>query len=282
MESSKMTRRAKKIIIGVILGAILLFWFLVSVFPFIWTTMTSLKTTIDAISIPPVWLFEPTWDYYAEVWANPDFLDAFGNSIIVSVSSVCISIGIGAPCAYALARSGSNSSFFLLCLSLVFRALPRMVFIVPYYYIATALGIYDTEFLLVMVMVSINQPFTIWMLRSFFMTIPHSLDEAAMVDGCTRFQAFRKVIVPIMGTGIVTSAIFTLLLAYNEFMLPSALTSTNATTLPVMISQFGTENIRYWSVSAAGSISIAVPIIIITLVLQKYLVRGMTSGSVKE
>ena len=102
-----------------------------------------------------------------------------------------------------------------------------------------------------------------------------------MVDGCSRFQAFWYVIVPIMGPGIVTASIFSMLLAYNEFLIPLILTATNAVTMPVAISQFGAEDLRYWSISAAGAISIAIPMVIIVLYLQKFLIKGLTAGAVK-
>jgi multiple sugar transport system permease protein len=132
-----------------------------------------------------------------------------------------------------------------------------------------------------MVLVAINQPFTIWMLRSFFQDIPESLEESAMVDGCSRFQAFWYVIVPIMGPGIVTASIFSLLLAYNEFLIPLVLTATNAVPLPVAISQFNAEDIQYWSIAAAGAVSITLPILIVVFLLQRYLIKGLTAGAVK-
>jgi multiple sugar transport system permease protein len=113
------------------------------------------------------------------------------------------------------------------------------------------------------------------------MEIPEDIDEAAMVDGCTRFQAFRRVILPLALPGALTAGLFTLLLAYNEFLMPVVLTATEATTLPVAISQFGTENLRYWTISAAGSVSIALPIVVIVMICQRYFVRGLTFGAVK-
>lgn len=275
-------RKAKKTIIKALLIAGLALFFLINVFPFAWTLLTSVKYTIDAITMPPKLIFQPTFDYYLEVVRNDMFRMSFANTMLISVVSVLISIVVGAPFGYALSRYTSSGSFTLLMISLIFRALPGMVFIIPYYYISMKIGLYDTRLLLILVTVATNQPFTIWMLRSFFITIPKSLDEASMVDGCNRFQAFFKTIFPIMGPGVATTAIFTLLSAYNEFMLAQALTSTKAMTLPVMVSQLTTENIRYWSVAAASSVAIALPAVVITLLMQKYLVKGMTNGAVKE
>jgi multiple sugar transport system permease protein len=132
-----------------------------------------------------------------------------------------------------------------------------------------------------MVLVSVNQPFTIWMMRSFFMTIPAEIEEAAMVDGCSRLKAFLRAIVPVMWPGVITTSLFTFLLAYNEFLMPLILTATKATTLPVAISQFGAEDIRFWSLSAAGAVSITLPVVVLILIFQKRIVGGLVQGAVK-
>lgn len=274
-------KRKKRITKALLIAGLLLF-FLVNVFPFFWQVRMSFMYTIDAITMLPKLRFPPTLEYYREVLHDRMFRSAFFNTMLISLTSVLISITVGAPFGYALSRFTSGGSFGLLVVSLIFRALPGMVFIIPYYYISMNMGLYDTPLLLILVTTATNQPFTVWMLRSFFITIPKSLDEAAMVDGCSRFQAFFKTIFPIMGPGVATTAIFTFLSAYNEFMLAQALTSTQAMTLPVMVSQLTTENIRYWSVAAASSVAIALPAVLVTLVMQKYLVKGMTNGAVKE
>jgi multiple sugar transport system permease protein len=261
---------------------LLFLWFVVSVFPFIWTILTSIKDPVDAFAMPPKWSFEPTLNAYKQLWLEGEFVRYLKNTIFVTGGSVLISLVVGLPAGYAIARYSKSSSFLLLLLSLLFRALPRTLFILPFYHIATITGLYDTKFLLIMIMVAINQPFTIWMLRSFFMSIPESLEEAAMIDGCTRFQAFRRVIIPIMGPGVITAGIFTLLLAYNEYFIPVVLTANRAVTMPVAIAQFGVDSIKEWSISAAGATSIALPIVIIVIFAQKYIVEGMAAGSVKE
>ncbi len=274
--------KRKKIIFGILITIGLLAWFVISVFPLFWAFLTSIKPTIAAFSSPPVWVFAPTFEFYRELFVEHEFLFYLKNSLIVSISSVALALVVGCPCGYALSRYGGSSSFNLLALALVFRSLPGMVFVIPYYYIAQQLGIHDTQIILILVIVAMNQPFTVWTLRSFFLTIPQSLDEAAMVDGRTRFQAFREVILPIIGPGLATSSIFTLLTAYNEYLISSALSATRAVTLPVLIATFGAEDLKYWSISAAGSILMALPFILIVILLQKQLVQGMGAGAVKE
>ena len=261
--------------------AALLLFAAYSAFPFVWTLLTSVKQPIDAFATPPVWVFEPTFEHYRALWVEAGFLKFFINSMIVTVGTVVVSVAIGALAGYALARYDGGLGFWLLMLALVFRALPRMAILLPFYQLSRLTGLYDTHILLILVLVSINQPFTIWMMRSFFMTIPRDLEESAMVDGCSRLQAFLRAIVPVMWPGVITASLFTFLLAYNEFLMPLILTATKAETMPVAIAQFGAEDIKYWSISAAGAISVTLPIVALILMFQKRIVGGLTQGAVK-
>ena len=169
----------------------------------------------------------------------------------------------------------------VLIAALAFRALPRLAFVLPYYWIGSALDLIDTRLLVIITLVAVNQPFTIWMLRSFFMEIPKDLEESAMVDGANRLVAFLRVIIPIMWPGIIATALFTLLLAYNEFLLVRILTQLNWT-LPVGISRYtGGEDPRHLTLAAAASVSATIPIIIVILFFQKQLVKGLAAGAVK-
>jgi multiple sugar transport system permease protein len=209
------------------------------------------------------------------------FYDFFLNSIVVTAGTVVISISIGCLAGYGLARTPGVVGAILLFTALAFRALPRLAFILPYYFFAQMSGLYDTYLLLIVTFVAINQPFTIWMLRSFFMEIPHELEEAAMIDGCSRLSAFFRVIIPITWPGIITTALFTLLLAYNEFLLANLLTST-ILTLPVGISRFVSgEDVRLLPLANASAISITIPIIFIIIFFQRYLIKGLAGGAVK-
>ncbi|MCS6835310.1 MAG: carbohydrate ABC transporter permease [Anaerolineae bacterium] len=220
-------------------------------------------------------VFLPNFVRFAE------FYDFFLNSVIVTVGTVVISISIGCLAGYGLARYSGFASVVLLFGALAFRALPRLAFILPYYYFAQLSGLYDTYFLLIVTFVAINQPFTIWMLRSFFMDIPRELEEAAMIDGCNRLTAFFRVILPITWPGIVTTSLFTLLLAYNEFLLARILTST-LWTLPVGISRFTSgEDVRLLPLSNASAVSITIPIIFIIIFFQRHLIKGLAGGAIK-
>ncbi len=210
-----------------------------------------------------------------------EFYDYFLNTVIVTVGTLIVSITIGCLAGYALARYGGMAGAIILIAALAFRALPRLAFIFPYLWIGQVTGLINTHLLLIVTLVAINQPFTIWMLRSFFRDVPRELEESAMVDGASRLTAFRKVVVPIVWPGIISTSLFTLLLAYNEFLLPRVLTQTNWT-LPVAISQFaGGEDPAHITLAAAGAVSITLPIIFVIIFFQRQLVRGLAAGAVK-
>lgn len=210
-----------------------------------------------------------------------EFYDYFVNSIIVTVGTVIVSISVGCLAGYALARYTGIAGVIILIAALGFRALPRMAFILPYFQLGHATGLHDTHFLLIITMVAVNQPFTIWMLRSFFMDIPGEIEEAARIDGASRLMAFWRVIIPLMWPGIVSTALFTLLLAYNEFLLVRVLTQSNWT-LPVAIAQFtGGEDPGHITLASAAAVSATIPIVLVILFFQRQLVRGLAAGAVK-
>ena len=210
-----------------------------------------------------------------------EFYDYLINSVIVTVGTLCVSLSIGALAGYGLARYRHVVSVYILVIALAFRSLPSLALVLPFYYLGQLSGLYDTHILLIFCLVAVNQPFTIWMLRSFFMEIPREIEEAAMIDGAGRLKSFISVIVPIMWPGIITTGLFTLLLAYNDFLLARILTQINWT-LPVGIAQFtGGEDPGHVTLAAAGSVSVTLPILVVIIFFQKYLIRGLASGAVK-
>ena len=209
------------------------------------------------------------------------FYDYFINTIIVTAGTICVSISIGCLAGYALARYTGLAGVVILVTALGFRSLPGMAYILPYWWFGQRSGLYDTHILLIITMVAINQPFTIWMLRSFFMSIPKEIEESAMVDGANRLTAFISVIIPIMWPGIISTALFTLLLAYSNFLLVRILTQSNWT-LTVAISKYAAgEDPGHITLAAAAAVSAAVPIIIVVFIFQGQLVKGLTAGAVK-
>jgi len=201
----------------------------------------------------------------------------------VAVGTVIISIGIASLSGYALSRYVGIAGVVLLILALAFRSLPRMAFGLPYFWMGQISGLYDSNFLVIIALAAVNQPFAIYMLRSFFMDIPREIEEAAMIDGASRFEAFIRVIVPIMWPGIIATSLFTLVLVYHEFLLVRILTLKNWT-LAVAMQQYlgGISDSGSLPLKSAAAVSAALPLLIVILFYQKHLIKGLTAGAVKE
>ncbi len=237
-----------------------------------------------------------TTEHYNAVWVENEFYRNFINSLIVTAGVVTVSLTVGTLAGYGLARSHSNIAFWLLIIALVFRALPHSVLVAGYLPVfvrsAEILGpilgqaaptLYGRPWAVIAVLVSINQPFTIWMLRSFFRNIPTDMDEAARVDGCTHFQAFRWVIMPVMWPGVITTGLFSFLLAYNDFLVTSLLLDAqNQTMVPAIVGYFNRETTTTDQVEAvAAAVSITAPLFLLVMVFQRQIVSGLTAGAVK-
>lgn len=237
-----------------------------------------------------------TTEHYVSVWVDRGFGGKFTNSLIVTGGVVAISLTVGTLAGYGLARAGSTLAFWILIIALVFRALPHSVLVAGYLpvfinsaeFLRPILGdaaptLYGKLWTVIAVLVSINQPFTIWMLRSFFHNIPADLDEAARVDGCSHFQAFRRVIMPVMWPGVITTGLFSFLLAYNDFLVTSLLLdASNQTMVPAIAGMFNRETTSTDLVQAvAAAVSITAPLLFLVLIFQRQIVSGLTAGAVK-
>jgi len=250
--------------------------------------ITCLMLFARYIPVNPAWIYiGGLIGYGVLLWAIPQqvymakYYNYFINTIVVTVFTIITSISIGCLAGYALARYAGMAAVVILIAALAFRALPRLAFVLPYFWIGSLTNLLDTQILVIVALVAVNQPFTIWMLRSFFMEVPRDLEESAMVDGANRLTSFLNVIVPIAWPGIISTALFTLLLAYNEFLLVRVLTQTNWT-LPVAISRYtGAEDPAQLTLAAAASVSATIPIIVVILFFQKHLVKGLAAGAVK-
>jgi len=253
----------------------------VNLTPVIWAFLTSIKQPVDAFSIPPKLIFSPTFEFHVRVWVEKEFWRFLINSVIISVAVVGISVPIGSLAAYALARIQTRHTRAILFGLLAMRMLPPILLAIPFFLMAKFLDLIDTYIAMILALVALNQPFTIWLMRSFFLDVPIELDESARMDGCNAWQAFRLVVLPLVRPGLVVTAMFSLLLAYNEFLFALILTGSATRTLPVAIAEYGAEDISYWSLSAAGAIGIMLPVVLFAIFLQRHLVRGLTFGAVK-
>ena len=279
----------------IIVTAFLVFWVILAAFPFFWTVWGSFKVEVDFFSRESWWnaIFGTntvkqtgsafTGDGYYGAWVTREFWRAVGNTAIVTVSVTVISLTLGTLGGYALARSGQRYAFWILIAALVFRAMPHITLVSGYLLPFFQLNIWGVLPTSIIVLVAINQPFTLWMLHSFFLSIPKDLDESAMVDGCSRFEAFRRVIIPVMWPGVVTTGLFSFLLAYNDFATTSMLLSAdNQTMVPKISSFLGSVqeqgNVMY---AVAAVVSATVPLFILVLFFQRQIVSGLTAGAVK-
>jgi len=252
--------------------------------PLVWMVLTSVKTnreiTQDTSLIPEAL----TIGNYVSLFSGREFAAYLTNSIIVTTLSVVIALALGTQAAYVLARfrlPGGLDRYVGFTLLMV-RLLPPVVIIIPIFLIAQQLGLLNTQLSLIVVYATFNVTIVVWMMESFFREIPVDLEEAAMVDGDTRFTAFRRIVLPLAAPGLVATGIFTAITTYNEFLFALVLTSTPAAeTMPVgAATLIGRINVDWGAMSAAGVIG-ALPIVLFSIIVQKHLVRGLTMGAVK-
>jgi ABC-type glycerol-3-phosphate transport system permease component len=268
--------------LSLILHLALFAWLVLACLPIVWTAVISLRQYVDAFSVPVKWLAPVTFENYSRLWIDKAFYRNFLNTAIVTFGTVSVSLTVGCLAGYALSRYRGAVGFWLLITALVFRSLPHSTLLPSFYVMFDALGVRNEYFTLILVLVAINQPFTIWMLRSFFVNIPQELDEAALVDGCSRFQAFRRVIIPVMWPGVVTTGLFSFLLAYNDFLLSSSLVNAERMTMPAAIANaISADSEAFLMQGVAGAVSITIPLIILVLLFQRQIVSGLTQGAVK-
>ena len=263
-----------------LMAGLIVFTF-INLIPIVWGFMISIRQPSDAFSIPPKLIFDPTLIFHYQVWFERGFLSFLWNSLIIAAGTIGISVPIGTMAAYGLARMKSKHSGKLLFGLLAVRMFPQILLAIPFFVMARGLGMIDSYWMMILSMVAINQPFTIWLMRSFFLDVPIELDEAAMIDGCDRWQAFWMIVLPAVRPGLAVTSLFSALLAYNEFLFALILTGSRTKTLPVAIAEYGGEDIAYWSLSAAGAIGIMLPVVLFTIAVQKHLIRGLTFGAVK-
>jgi multiple sugar transport system permease protein len=250
------------------------------VFPPLWMILTSLKTGPEAFAIPPVWFFQPTLENYISVLQRPGMTSVFLNTVIVSVISTVIVLAIGAMAGYSMSRFKVGGDL-LVSITMLFRVLPPIVLGLPMYVLFARVGLIDTLLALILAYVTLLLPITVWLTMAYFRDLPREVEEAALVDGCSRFGAFVRIAVPIARPGIVVTGFYTLMGAWNHFFYGLILSSMNARTLPLEASNFiGEFAVQWGEVSAIGTLIMLPPILVISF-MQRQLVRGLALGAVK-
>jgi len=251
-------------------------------FPFLWMLFTSLKPAGETMTIPPTFLpSRISWDGFAKV-LDTVFLGYFLNSLYIAliVTVIALILGIMAGIGFSRYRFKGSKSFRMGIL--VTQLFPLILLVPPYYLLMSKLGLLDSHFALMITYSAFTLPFCVWMLNTYFMSVPVDMEEAAMIDGCTRLQAYRRITIPMAAPGIAATAIFAFVLAWNEFVFANTFLDTPALrTLPIGLRTFMGQYSTEWNVLMAASVVTTLPVVLMFVFLQKYFIRGMTSGSVK-
>ena len=251
------------------------------IFPVYWLVSISLAHTADAFQFPPNIVFEPTLKHYQSLFETRPVFRYYANTLIVVSGSVIVSVLLGIPAAFALSRFKLRGKKDLLIWILSLLVIPPAAAAIPYYLFIRQLGLLHTRLSLIIVYTTFNLPFIIWLAKSFFDALPREIEDAAFIDGCSRWGVLRHIAVPMTVHGIASSALFCVIMTWNEFMFAIVLTGLDTYTLPVTVMSFWTDKHVYWGQIFALGTLLVVPIIVLGVIIQRFLVRGFTFGAVK-
>ncbi|WP_207483034.1 carbohydrate ABC transporter permease [Arenibaculum pallidiluteum] len=255
--------------------------FVFSVFPFYWMVTTSLKSQADALANPPVWLFTPTLEHYAAALFTKEVGATLVNSLIVGTATTVLAVGLGTPAAYALARFEFRGKRDLWFWFISNRMVSPIVLAVPFFLVARSLSLIDTHLVLILLYLTFTLPIVVWICTDQFRGIPPELEEAALLDGASRFTVFRRISLPLAMPGIAVSAIFAFIFSWNELLFALVLTRSQARTAPVAATSFMSGYELPWGEIMATGTLIVLPMIVFALIVSGRLVQGLTMGAVK-
>lgn len=263
---------------AVILSVLTLIVMLAFSFPFIWMLLASFKTQAQIMDTKNFWFFKPTGKNYSNVFNEYNFLKFIVNSMIVAIGSTLGSLVLGLPAAYAIARYRLQGLGLII---LVARIIPGITFLIPWFILFTKIHLVDTYTALVLSHMLVGLPFIIWVMISFFEALPHELEEAGLIDGCTRHKVFLRIILPISGPGIITSSLLSFIFSWNNFMFSIILAGDKTKTLPIAVFNFLSYSEINWGALMAAACIITLPVLVIALAAQRYVVSGLAAGAVK-
>ncbi|MDR7421659.1 MAG: carbohydrate ABC transporter permease [Armatimonadota bacterium] len=250
----------------------------VFVFPYVWMTLNSFRTTADIYAYPPTVTARLTWENFRAVFEETPFLRYTANSVVVTAGAVLLGLGLGLPAAYGIARSGRGG---LAVWVLVWRMFPGISFLVPWFVAYRVLGLLDTYTGLVAAHLVITVPLITWVMLAFFEDVPIEIEEAARIDGCSPLGVFLRVALPLVRPGVLSASMLGLVFTWNHFLFPLILAGDRTKTLPVVVYNFMTfEELKLGGVFASASL-IVLPIVVVVLAGQKYFVSGLTAGGLK-
>jgi multiple sugar transport system permease protein len=250
--------------------------------PYVYLLMTALKPAADVQQIPPSFFpNQISLENFRTVLATPSLPLAFANSLLVAVLTTVLSLVLAVPAAYVATQYRRSITTFFLLFALVTRMVPAVSLGVPLFTLLKSFGLLDTTLGLVLAHTSTAVPLALLLMAAFFEGLPKELEEAARMDGCTRFQAFVKIILPVMRSGIAVTALFSFIASWNEFLYALLLTSEKGKTAPIVIAEFNSVYGLAWGPMTAAAVLYSLPVILITLLLQKQIIGGLTFGAVK-
>ena len=254
-----------------------------SIFPIFWMVSVSLRPNVDIFRIPPAWIPRHfTGEAYEQILATAQYVRTFANSYFTAFMVTCVSLGFATLGGYAFSRFDFRGNRVIQLLIIATQMIPPVSLVIPYFIMIVGLKLYNTYLGLIVTYTAFVLPFSTLMLTSYFNTIPQDLEEAAMVDGCTRMGSLVRVVLPLMLPGLAATGVYAFLLAYNEFLFAVTLTqSPNMRLVPVAIAMLVGEHAYQWNVMMALSALASVPVLAMFLFLQRYLVSGLTVGAVK-
>mgnify|MGYP001000083402 CR=1 FL=1 len=250
------------------------------IFPVYWMFASAFKSDEVSSQFPPVFLFSPTTVNFAKLFTELGAGEAMVNSMFIVSLATLLAMIAGTMAAYALARFPLAGKNALALEVLSIRMLPPIVSVIPLFIIARFLGVFDTPWLLIAVYALTGLPFVVWIMRVFIQDIPQSVEEAAMIDGCGRIEAFARVTLPLLLPGLAATMVIVFMFAWNEFLLASLLTSSEAKTLPVIAANAIKPKAIAFGLACAAGVVMSLPVIVLVLMMQRYLVQGLTLGTV--
>ena len=250
----------------------------ISLFPIYWIFTISIRTGNDAIAIPPEFIFVPDFGNYVRLFSDGAFIDALFNSVVSVTASVVLVLVIGVPAAYAISRYDFPREPDILVWVLSTRMLPPVAVVIPFFILFRRFNLYDTVTGLTLMYITINISIVVWVMKAIFDNLSPSLEEAAMIDGATRFQAFVKVVLPSAKSGIMASAVISFIFAWIDLLFALVLTTNNAATAPLYVYSFiGSRQIE-WGMLAAASTAVFIPVLVFIVVMNRYLATGLSFG----
>ncbi|MFN3979805.1 MAG: carbohydrate ABC transporter permease [Caldilinea sp.] len=271
-------RRQARILINLLyaLAMIAVVFFMLT--PFLWMVLNAFKTPLQIIKLPPELIFTPTLRNFENVFGTQNFMRYITNSMIIGAGCTLIGLLIGLPAAYSIARYRQNR---LALTILMARMVPGITFLVPLFIVFRTLGLVDTYTSLILTHMLVGLPFIVWVMVPFFESIPRELTEAAVVDGASAVRAFVSVVLPLSGPGIVTASILSFVFSWNNFMFSIVLASSRTRTVPVAIYNFISYAQIDWGGLMAAAVVITLPVLVLAIVTQRYVIRGLTAGAIK-